>query len=392
MSHQFLTGLFLAIGAAIVAFFINFSTTRKAQCQGMLLPTAGVLRLMPSQSGVIKESRVSEGQIVQKGDVLFILSGERSSSSADSTQQVVSALLKGQRDSFFSELSQSGQQSRQRMANVQRRATDLGGELERLGDQIGMQTTRVSLSEQAYTRVEALQKTNFMSQAQLQEKQAELLDQRQRLADFRRAHSAILRELSNADAELRELQVQSQRDAAALERSISAVEQDLTESEARREILVRAPLGGMVTAITADVGQMVVGNTMLASLLPSGAALEAEIYATSRAAGFIKPGMTVLLRYQAYPYQKFGQYRAQVREVANTSLRPEELGVAMARSSGNGEPLYRIRLKLDKQSVLAYGKQMPLKSGMLVDASVHLEHRRLYEWVMEPLFSISGRL
>jgi membrane fusion protein len=35
---------------------------------------------------------------------------------------------------------------------------------------------------------------------------------------------------------------------------------------------------------------------------------------------------------------------------------------------------------------------MPLKSGMLVDASVLLERRRLYEWVLEPLFSISGRL
>ena len=29
---------------------------------------------------------------------------------------------------------------------------------------------------------------------------------------------------------------------------------------------------------------------------------------------------------------------------------------------------------------------------MLVNASVLLEQRRLYEWVLEPLFSISGRL
>ena len=35
---------------------------------------------------------------------------------------------------------------------------------------------------------------------------------------------------------------------------------------------------------------------------------------------------------------------------------------------------------------------MPLRSGMLVDASVMLERRKLYEWVLEPLFSISGRL
>lgn len=60
--------------------------------------------------------------------------------------------------------------------------------------------------------------------------------------------------------------------------------------------------------------------------------------------------------------------------------------------ANSAEPMYRIRLKLDRQSVQAYGKSMPLRSGMLVDASVLLEQRRLYEWVLEPLFSISGRM
>jgi membrane fusion protein len=55
------------------------------------------------------------------------------------------------------------------------------------------------------------------------------------------------------------------------------------------------------------------------------------------------------------------------------------------------EPLYRIRLKLKQQSVLAYGKPINLKPGMLLNASIILEHRRLYEWILEPLFSISGR-
>jgi membrane fusion protein len=53
--------------------------------------------------------------------------------------------------------------------------------------------------------------------------------------------------------------------------------------------------------------------------------------------------------------------------------------------------LYRIRLKLKQQSVLVYGKSVNLKPGMLLDASIILEHRRLYEWILEPLFSISGR-
>jgi membrane fusion protein len=48
-------------------------------------------------------------------------------------------------------------------------------------------------------------------------------------------------------------------------------------------------------------------------------------------------------------------------------------------------------LKLKQQSVFAYGKPVNLKPGMLLEASIILEHRRLYEWVLEPLFSIAGR-
>jgi membrane fusion protein len=114
----------------------------------------------------------------------------------------------------------------------------------------------------------------------------------------------------------------------------------------------------------------------------------------SRAVGFIKPGMTALLRYQAFPYQKFGQHAARVREVATTSVRPEELPTSAAAMPGasQSEPVYRVRLELDQQTVRAYGAAMPLRSGMLVDASVMLERRKLYEWVLEPVFSISGRL
>ncbi|WP_317201219.1 HlyD family secretion protein [Janthinobacterium sp.] len=392
VSHNVLTMLFVALALSIVLFFALFSTTRKSQCQGVLLPTGGVIRVIPGQVGVVVETRVKEGQSVRAGDVLFVLSGERSSSSADSTQKTVSLLIRNRRDSFDAELRQAGQQSRQRIAAAQRRALDLAEETTRIDSQIALQQHRVSLAEQAQKRYGDLQATNYISTAQLQDKQAELLDQRQRLADLQRAKSVSQRELASAEADGRDLALQAQRDAGALERNVAALSQDLTENEARREILVRAQQDGMVAAITTETGQTVAANAVLASLLPAGAELEAEIYASSRSAGFVKPGMTVLLRYQAYPYQKFGQYAARVYEVANTSLRPDELNLPGASSGAAAEPLYRIRLKLDKQTVLAYGKTMPLKSGMLVDASVLLEQRRLYEWILEPLFSISGRI
>ena len=391
LSYTVLTSLFVCIVAAILAFFIFFGTTRKAHSRGILLPTTGVIRIMPGQAGVIIETRVQEGKNVRRGDILFVLSGERSNANANAAQETVSNLLRSRRDSYDSELRQADLQSRQRLTAAHQRANDLSTDIASTANQIVLQERRVILAELAYGRYMELHKTNYISSAQLQDKQAEFLDQKQRLAELQRVKAAAQRDLATTEADVRDLQIQARRDVEGLQRNISAIEQDLTENEARREIFLRATQDGTVTAITTEVGQTVSANSVLASVLPAGAELEAEIYAPSRSAGFIKPGMTVLLRYQAYPYQKFGQHPAEVREIAKMSLRPEELGLATASYPSN-EPLYRIRLKLGKQYVKAYGETMPLKSGMLVEASILLERRRLYEWILEPLYSISGRI
>ena len=61
------------------------------------------------------------------------------------------------------------------------------------------------------------------------------------------------------------------------------------------------------------------------TLVPAGARLEARLYGPSRAIGFVRPGQRVLLRYEAFPHQKFGQYEGVVRSVSRSTVGPAEL-------------------------------------------------------------------
>ncbi len=61
-------------------------------------------------------------------------------------------------------------------------------------------------------------------------------------------------------------------------------------------------------------------------------------------------------------------------------------------SARMAEQLYRLRVTLDDQAVTAYGQPRPLQSGMLLDADILQDTRRLYEWVLEPLYSLTGKL
>lgn len=393
VSHRFLTYLFCTIVSTIIAFLIFFTTARKADIPGVILPTEGLIRVRPGQAGIVTQVHVKEGQKIKIGDVLFVLTSERNIGSFQSAERTISNLLESRRDSYRSELLQASRQSSRRMLAAQKRLTVLQEEIVRLESQIVLQRSRVTLVEQAFRRFKDLYVTNYISIAQLEEKEGDLLDQRQRLAELERLKGINTRDYVSAQADYHDLQYQAQRDEAALKRNELAIQQELAESEARREIRVIAPTTGTVTAVTIEVGKPVSADSTLTSILPIGTEMEAEIYAPSRAIGFVKPGMKVFLRYQAYPYQKFGQYEAIIYEVAGTAMPMQELALpgSAAVSNNTSEPLYRIRLKLKQQWVLAYGKPVKLKPGMLVDASIILEHRRLYEWILEPLFSISGR-
>lgn len=383
-----LTVLFAGIALAIVAFFLCFSTTRKAQSQGVLLPTGGVIRVIPGRVGVIMERRVHDGQPVAAGDVLFVLSGKRTMAALGSTEQTVAALLHQRRASYSAELDKVIEQAAQRSKAAQRRVDDIGAELARVAEQIALQEDRLALAHEAFGRYQDLARTDYISPNQLSDKRAELLEQRQRLAELVRIKTVTARAATEAQAQLQDIAPQADRERAALERGMHALEQDLAENQAQSDIVLRAPIDGVVTALAGDIGQTVTPETGLAAILPASTELEAEMYVPSRLIGFVKPGMAVSLRYQAFPYQKFGQHVARVREVAQTSSRPADIALA---SGAGAEPLYRLRLTLERQSVQAYGRPLPLKSGMLVDASIALDHRRLYEWVLEPLFTISGR-
>ncbi|HKX94890.1 MAG TPA: HlyD family efflux transporter periplasmic adaptor subunit, partial [Methylibium sp.] len=163
-------------------------------------------------------------------------------------------------------------------------------------------------------------------------------------------------------------------------------------------LVVHAPVDGVVSAVLAQPGQTVTPAAALASLVPAGSQLQAHLYAPSSALGFVRTDQPVLLRYQAYPYQKFGQQSGRVLQVARTPLQATELagvplaGVSSTASTVSAEPLYRITVALQRQDVAAYGQAQPLAAGMQLEADVQLDRRRLIEWLFEPLLGLGDRV
>jgi membrane fusion protein len=169
--------------------------------------------------------------------------------------------------------------------------------------------------------------------------------------------------------------------------------------EAER-ILIRAPQDGVLSALLAMPGQGVASGATVARLAPTPARLQAQLFAPASVLGFLRPEQTLRLRYQAFPYQRFGHYPGQVLQVARTPLQATEIAgpsasstVARAGPGGfagvptGSEPLYRVIVALDQQAVSGGGQTLPLAAGMRLEADVPLDRRRLIEWLFEPVLS-----
>lgn len=387
-----ITLICFAFGLSVIFFIFFFSTSRKAQVVGVLLPTDGVVRVITTQSGIVLKKLVADGQLVRKGEVLFVLSNEKNSSTLKNVQNRISQLMQGRKESFDSNSNQVIELSKRKIAASQSRRLMIAQEIQTLEEQIRLQSKNVEISLENLDRSVDLQEKHYISAAQVREKQSESFGQKQRLLELRRMHGNLKRELLAIETEIVDISIQSKIDTESIRRNLLSLEQEFAENEIKREFSIVASEDGVVTALIADVGQNIELNQPVATILPSSGKLGAEIYVPSRSMGFLKPGLKVWLRYQAYPYQKFGQYSAKVAEISSMSLRPEDINKQWYLGIANSEPVYRIRLNLEHESVETYGAKVSLRSGMTFDASIQLDRRYLYEWILEPIYSLSGRV
>ena len=215
-----------------------------------------------------------------------------------------------------------------------------------------------------------------------------MLDQQVKLEAVRRQRAGVERELSSARAELPTVEMKLQTQLDQIRRQMSELQQGSVQEEAKRENVIRAPVAGVVTNIAANRGEAVPEDAPLAVIVPKGSGLHAQLLVPTRAIGFVQPGQQVVLRYDAFPFQRFGQYRGVVEQVSRTVWSPgEKVGPATVK-----EPVYRVDVRLDAQHVVSGHQKLALRPGMSVNADILQEKRKVWEWVFEPILSLKERM
>ena len=368
------------------------SYARRSAVSGVLAPSGGLIRVTAGQPGVVVEALVREGQQVKRGDVLFVLSGDRAGPDALEYQRGIAKQIDARRQSLDADQRRLGLSEQQEIEQINRRMASLRTEAEQAQRQLQQQQLRTAGAEDATKRYQDLFRQGYVSRDELHDKEAALAELRGQGEALRRDMQALQRQLGDARREADSARSRFAIQRGELERAALLAGQEYTEIEARRRVVVAAPADGQVTLVRAEIGQSVEPNRPLVHMVPRSTELVARLYAPSRSAGFVRVGMPVLMRYDAFPHQKFGQQSGKVLSVSSAAATSAELNETVQRPEWATEPLFAITVSLPAQAMADGGTALPLQAGMRVEADLIHETRKLYEWILLPLYAARARI
>jgi membrane fusion protein len=375
--------------SAVLTFLVLAEYTRRSRVTGQLVPSAGLITVMAPATGIVSRLMSQEGDRVGRDGPLLVISVPRTLASGDDAARAIGAGFETRERSIASERQSRDAQMAAQAQGIAQQLAAAWRELTQIEVEVATREEQTRLARQLLERYQHLALGQFVSELQVQQQQQAVLEQLGAQQALQRQATTLRRNIAQLQQAQQELPAQRDAQNAATDRDLAVLAQERVQSDVSSELQVKAPAAGLVANRSIDVGQAVQAGQPLLSILPAGSALQVQLLVPSRAIGFIAPGDTVLLRYQAFPYQKFGHHQGKVVRISRSAL---SAGEASALMSGNqaAEPLYRVLVELQSQTITAYGKLEPLRPGMLVDADILGERRKLYEWVLEPLYSVRG--
>lgn len=382
--------VFLLAWVILMIFWLGTRTyTRKETVQGWLEPPQGVIKLYSQGEGIITEVLISEGEEVDANQPLIIVNGDTSLTDGQQLESLLLNEYTQQRKLLSNQIVRRKQLFNEKQRELRQQIYAAQEDFQLIEDQLRTMHERIILVEQQISDLEQLASKGHASsyeEIQTRQTQLSLTNELQSLLRSKVAQKNSIQQLEN---EYNRLPQEDENENDTLKAQLSQLSTEIARINARRAYVIKATKGGTINNLQAKEGNRPPSTTPLLSIVPKDSTLSVHLLVPVRAVGFITTGQQIEIRFDAFPYQKFGLYAGSVTGVSSAVLLPNEL---LSYPVRNSEPVYKVFAQLNSMTIRAYNNAIPLKAGMTLSADIELEERSLFQWVLAPLLSVKGRL
>lgn len=381
--------LFLGVVTALaLGFLIQHDYARKQTVSGMLVPDRGLIEVRAPATGSIAMLNASLDQHVAAGTPLFTLQLDHTRHGDTGLTGLLLDEVADQQQALLLQRQAVDARQQAQAAQFVERTQLLATRLQQLHQQRATAAALLEIRQRALTRADRLRERRLLAAADYDSVQGQALQQQGVLHELALHELQLHAERAELDVARSDNLLSIQRELGQLDTELADLQKQRLRLDAEQATTVLAPVAGRITSVLRQNGMHVAAQDQVLVLMPDGSRLEAELLLPSSAIGFIRAEQVVKVRYDAFPYQKFGVQQASVRSVAESAVLASRGAGA---PGGAAQPVYRVLATLPSQSIRAYGQQQALRPGMALTADVVIDRRSLLEWLLEPLFSIRGK-
>jgi HlyD family secretion protein len=348
--------------------------------QGKLQPLGQVRVIRAPAPGVVEQVLVRDGAEVTPGQLLVQMDLRQARQQLESGRSVLERLENENRiyRAALGEEPAAGLTANQRLA-LQKQRELLRGRREASAQELRRARTReaslersLKASEEIARRYRSLVGSGAMSAVSLIDVQERADQQRSDLleakAELKRIEASGTAGEASAELELRNRIEANLRQIAALQQQVSDAQRLISLSQ------LRAPVAGVAFDVAVTPGAVLADSAKpLLKVVPQQQ-LQARVYLPNAAIGFVQPGQKALVSLDSFPAADYGRIGAKVLSVGSDALPPDQqLEVLGTDVRGLYFPA---TLQLDRQSLPAGRRSIPLTAGMSLTADLQLRERR----------------
>ncbi|SCB08504.1 HlyD family secretion protein [Bradyrhizobium shewense] len=403
--------LFLVV--ALIAVAVAWASVSQVDmivtAQGKLITTRPNLVVQPLETSVIREIHVKAGDRVKRGDLLATLDPTFSQADVDQLRIRVAAFeaaiarLRAELDGTeFIVTSASNKDEQLQHKLFLQRSTTYDAQLRNFKAQIAsaQANVRTAQNEEAVLvqRLETMHSIETMrsalmakqvgSQLNLLLSRDARLEVESNLARVRGSIEDNSHRLEKALADQKVFAEDFRRTAyqdlvEATGKRDGALE-ELKKAELRRQLIVlKSPAEAVVLEIASrTVGSVVREAETLFVLVRQDGQLQAEVNVEGRDVGQVAVGQPVRLKFEAFPFQKYGTAVGEVRVVSEDSFSPDPKAEGVRRTTA---PYYRVLVDLQDVHLRLRPERVQLIPGMAVTAEMKVGRRSVISYFLYPL-------
>jgi HlyD family secretion protein len=232
-------------------------------------------------------------------------------------------------------------------ANIQQSQLRLKEELSRYQSIMNQSKSDIELAKLR------LQESEISYQTVVQSGKLALLKSEEQLKDLQTQISTVQSEISQTNSQIKSLQLQLQ------------------------QRIVRSPIDGIIFELPIKKpGAVVQPGQMIAQIAPQNSALILKAQMPSQQSGFVKVGMPVKIKFDAYPFQEYGIVQGRVNWISPDAKVKE--------NSQNSVQTYELEIFIDKPYIQAGNKRILLTPGQTAQAEVIVRQRRVIDFILDP--------